>query len=498
MTCAGADADENFCCGCSACAGVCPKHAIVMKADEKGFYIPLIDENVCINCGQCIAVCPLTTHAVQGPKRVGTVYAIQIKDKLKRMISQSGGAYRALADRILELGGVLYGVVSEENRAAYRRVDSQEETERLCGSKYVQAYVGDKIMPQICADLISGKNVLFSGTPCHIAGLKKYLERKKVNTDKLFTVDLICHGVPSPYIYEEYLHILRRKHETEISKFNFRDNVFGWGTHVCSYEIGTDRRQKAFSENYVRVFYSGLCLNHICYECPYASMERVGDLTVGDCWGVEESMPEWNDLFGTSMVLINTKKGQELFKEAGPDIIFRETVINYERQPNLRRPSPKPKEYDLFWKLYRKEGLLKAAAEYCGYREDEDFLLEILGFYGYQKMWEFIREKNFQSVYLYGIGMTMWQMIYCLENEKEKIEIAGLLDRDKAYRSRTFMGYQVADEDELPGKNYAVIICSKKRDVIAEIINRLKSNRKYNGASFIHIYGTAAERWDAN
>lgn len=474
--------DNDQCCGCTACMAVCPEKAVSIKTNPKGFYAAEVDESKCIKCGKCLQVCPFA-QAPQLENPDPTVYAVQVKDSLKRITSQSGGAYRVFAEEVLKKEGVLYGVVMNGNQAVYARIESWDVKECLSGSKYVQALVGDTLL-QVKEDLISGRDVFVCGTPCFIDGLKMYLTSGRVETTKLFTADIICHGVPSPGIFKQYIDMLSENHTREITDFNFRDKIFSWGSHVCSYFDGTTR---VFSENWVNIFYSHLCLNETCYVCPYANIKRVGDVTIGDCWGIEESQPEMNDFLGTSMVLLNTEKGREFFRRIKPEIVSQRFEVNYDRQPNLYMPTQKPKEYEEFWNQYYREGFFRAIEQYCSYRSDEKALVERLGWNLYQELFKHLSKRS-DSIFLYGVGLTMWQMIYYIEKEQENIAIQGILDRDTARWGDSFLGYPVCREDRLPDGKFVVVLCAKNKDSIMEVTKRLSADKKYKGAEIYNLY----------
>lgn len=474
---------ENICYGCTACMAACPNHAISMKMNSKGFYTANVNEMNCNNCGACLQVCPVF-RKLQSENPACTVYALQIKDKIKRLESQSGGAYRIFAEAVLQRGGVLYGVAMKDGRASYERIEAIGEEKRLSGSKYVQAFLGNALL-QVKEDLISGKEVLFSGTPCYIDGLKNYLNCVQVETEKLFTIDLICHGTPSPGVFQQYINVLSEEYKAVVTEFNFRDKVFGWGSHICSFK---KENKKLFSENFVKIFYSHLCLNESCYVCSYANTKRNSDITIGDCWGIRKICPELEDLVGTSMLMLNTEKGCCLFEEVKYKALFQRITVDYAYQPNLCLPTEKPVNYDDFWSSYHKKGFLDTVNKYCGYQIDESSLTEKLGWKLYQKVLSYLEEKKVHSIFLYGIGITMWQMICYIENEQKDISISGLLDYDKTYNGKTFMGYYVFDECDLPKENYVVFICSRNKQSVEDIKRRLYSNSSYKNAKLCHLF----------
>lgn len=352
------------CCGCTACEKICGHKAISMKENSKGFLEPVIDLDKCVNCGLCHKVCPLYHEvAVSEAGFRQNYYAAKRNDDEQRRQSQSGGAFAALAEEILNRNGSVYGVVlNEKLDAVYDRIVSRKKLKKLKGSKYVQASVGSTYL-QAKSDLENGKWVLFSGTPCHIHGLKCFLERQRADTEKLVTVDLICHGVPSPKIYREYKQFFSEMHgKRQVTGFNFRDKRFGWHGHVVTVTVG---RKQFVNNDFVRFFYSHFALRDSCYVCHYTSLNRQGDITIGDCWGIEKFASEFDDAKGCSLVLINTSKGQELWNSIGKEF----EVIKPEReeilQPNLQHPTEAPEQMGLFWEDYKKFGCEYVLRRYC-------------------------------------------------------------------------------------------------------------------------------------
>lgn len=338
----------NACTGCGACKAVCPVNAITMQLNSKGFLYPEIDEEKCIRCKKCVISCPVNNKPANAEANVG--YAFKRNDEIKRRESQSGGAFSVFAEEIIRQGGVCYGVALDEaGKAVYERVCNENELIKLKGSKYVQADLKDAY-ERVKEDLKIRK-VLFSGTPCYVAGLKRYLGEQ--NTENLIAVDLICHGVPSPAVYEKHLAHLSKRCGKQITDFNFRDkSCTGWHGHAESY---VDDTGKYMAENvYANIFYTDSCLRESCYNCQYANIERVADITIGDFWGVEKVFPDMDDNTGVSLVLVNSQKGQkfwdELLKES--DIEIRQTEIEKCLQRNLQIPTPRSKKVEEFWVDY--------------------------------------------------------------------------------------------------------------------------------------------------
>lgn len=360
------------CCGCTACFNICPRNAIKMQKDKKGFIVPVANHN-CIDCGLCEKYCPLTLeHSVSLDKR--TAYAAKRKDSYLRSLSQSGGAFSVFAEYVISKGGVVYGVsLDDELNAVYSRASTITQLEKLRGSKYVQAYVGN-VYKQVRRDLVERKTVLFSGTPCHVHGLLEYLSVKKVITEKLITVDLICHGVVSPQVYEEYKDSFQRRYRSKITSFNFRDKQFGWHGHVIN--IGT-KTKHYFSTDYVKIFYSHFALRDCCYSCRYTNLDRVSDISIGDCWGIEKKHMEFDDNKGCSLILINSQHGKQLFSATNNKFDFLKIDITDYMQPNLLHPTPKPEKFDCFWSDYSKFGFDYATFKYCDTHPETDRVIKV-------------------------------------------------------------------------------------------------------------------------
>lgn len=347
------------CCGCTACYSICGKHAITMQRDEQGFMYPKVDEKQCVDCGLCAKVCPgLHPHAFHAIK----CYGAKHKDKAEQLSSTSGGFAAALSQVIVEQGGAVYGVVFEDVKyVVTRRIDRKEDLPLLKGSKYVQSNIGETFV-QAAKDLKAGRKVAFFATSCHIDGLQNYLLAKKIDTTNLVTVDLICHGTPSPMLFEQYIDYLSRR--KPVSKFYFRTKAVGWGfgSKTFSPSVRYTDGEKVFSTPrtlaFQQLFFSNNCLRPHCYQCPYAGKGRVADFTIADFWGLHFLHPEKFDRDGVSLVLVNTKKGQGIFQGLNNIESFETTFENAcLKQSNQTAPSKKAATYEQFWKDYEKGGI---------------------------------------------------------------------------------------------------------------------------------------------
>lgn len=305
---------------------VCPKGAIEMREDSAGFKFPHIDTSKCIECGLCLKVCKFENPELAYPR---AAYICQLKDENTLALSTSGGAFRAMAEKIIERGGVVFGCAYTENEGGLVPttivVDNIEELPKLSGSKYVQSEMGFAYK-KAKGFLDNGRLVLFSGTPCHISGLYSYLGK---SYDNLYTTDLICHGVPNLKMFQSELSRIEKRYKSKVKSFCFRDKrIVGgtWSTFMCSFKLGNG---KSYCKSYENIAYFDLFLKggditrDSCSKCPYARQERVSDITIGDAWGAEIAHPDFeksrggdfNFKNGLSLVSVNTDKGEKLFSE---------------------------------------------------------------------------------------------------------------------------------------------------------------------------------------
>lgn len=317
--------DSYSCCGCGACMNVCPKGAIEMREDSAGFKFPHIDTSKCIECGLCLKVCKFENPELAYPR---AAYICQLKDENTLLLSTSGGAFRAMAEKIIERGGVVFGCAYTENEGGLVpttiAVDNIEELPKLSGSKYVQSEMGFAYK-KAKSFLDKGRIVLFSGTPCHISGLYSYLGKPY---DNLYTTDLICHGVPNLKMFQSELLRIEKKYKSAVKSFCFRDKrIVGgtWSTFICSFKLGNG---KSYCRSYENIAYFDLFIKggditrDSCSKCPYARPERVSDITIGDAWGAEIAHPDFeksrggdfNFKKGLSLALINTERGENFFR----------------------------------------------------------------------------------------------------------------------------------------------------------------------------------------
>lgn len=349
---------KEKCVGCKSCAQSCPKHCISMVENNEGFWYPSVDENNCIECGLCLKKCPMenTEFHRSVPQKV---WALRNKNDADIMRSASGGAADSAAKTVLQMGGVVYGATYDEHLAvSHIEVTNEAEKEKLQSSKYVQSDPKDTYT-KARQRLAGGKTVLFTGTPCQIAGLYAFLGSDHEN---LYTIDLICHGVPSPKFFKKYLEYQNKKMAGRVIYFNFRSkDKRGWGTQYLL-KTKTKTKTKILSlDRYGKHFMDGDCYRESCYQCAYANTSRVGDLTVGDFWGISKSHPNFNSTKGVSSVFVNTEKGQKLFEMMSPLAEVEETTLEegMVKQHNLVQPSIRPTTRDTFYKGIDEYGFIE-------------------------------------------------------------------------------------------------------------------------------------------
>ena len=290
------------------------------------------------------------------------VYAVKHKDEAVRAASRSGGIFTALSDLVLSNRGVVYGcVLSDDFDAIHMRADNAGERNRMRGSKYIQSKLGDTFK-NVKVDLDAGKNVLFSGTSCQVAGLRKYIGKEY---DNLFCVDIVCHGVPSKKVWEAYLRWQEQKNHSKVASVDFRNKkVFGWRDHVETlyFENGIFTSSGVFKN----LFYGHTVLRPCCYECPYKSVMHPGDITIADYWGIEKAAPEFDDNKGVSLVLVNNEDGEKALNQVKEQLIWKQTKLEDSLQPPLKAPFPKPQNRDWFWKDFKNKPFEYVAKKYGG------------------------------------------------------------------------------------------------------------------------------------
>jgi len=353
------------CCGCRTCEQLCPAKAITMVINEEGFLYPHINEDDCTNCGLCTNSCP-QLKSVEGSNKHPQVYAAVHKNEAILKDSSSGGAFSALAELFFEKGGAVVGCAFDENFTARQvMIEDPALLSGLRGSKYVQSdtantYIKTKRL------LEDGRLVLYTGTPCQIGGLKAFLNKDYEN---LITVDLICHGVPSPKLFNEHVRWIEGKRNKKLKEYRFRSKINGnWSFYY--YYLYADMAKlfhgSAALDPYFAAFLQGKTHRECCYQCPYARIDRVGDFTIADYWNVASFHPELKNVQGVSLIMVNTARAARWAAVLSekmhmiPSRIEWIKKINY----NLNRPAKRPMERDEIYKYISNIGYAAWAKRY--------------------------------------------------------------------------------------------------------------------------------------
>jgi len=364
--------EKSKCTGCEMCSNICTKDAIHMEMDSKGFFYPCVNEAVCVGCGKCRHNCPVNN--VPKGSNQHKVYAALIKDDSERAKSTSGGIFACLAKNVLNRKGVVFGVILDDSMVVkHIEVNDEKGIDKIRGSKYVQSRLGNTYR-QVKIRLDEKRTVLFSGTPCQVAGLKNYLGREY---DNLLTVDILCHGVPSPGMFQKYICAEEERANSKMVDMGFRTKTIGW-KKIFSSRTFVHGRKADWSDTFVPGFLTDLFLRESCYQCAYANCQRVGDITLGDYWGYREAAPDYieDDDKGISQVIINTAKGADEFKHIKKYVAFSKRNLEeaISCSITLSRPNAKPSEYDDFWKVAESATWKELCEKYIPQQDTSDWM----------------------------------------------------------------------------------------------------------------------------
>lgn len=359
---------SDKCTGCFACINVCPKDAIAMNYDNKGFYTAIIDYGKCIDCKLCEKICPQLNEIEESNYKEAKTYALIAEDSIREKCS-SGGAFYLIGRHIIQSGGAVYGAKFDDDLVLrHYKAKNEKELLGLCKSKYVQSYVGDNIASDIVNELEKGKQVAFVGVPCQIAGIQRIIN----GYDNFLTVDLLCSGSQPPKFLKKYVDELEKYYGRKIRKIDFRDKRMGWGAGNITLEFRGDGEKILKNEVWFQAFLAHLFINDACKECKYSTFPRMGDISIGDFWNIEKLKPELNDHKGTSLLCINSAKAEKLMEEIREKAkVFEYIDFNFTKHSNWftngRTVHPKQDE---FYERLESMSFKDSVRETLGYRYD--------------------------------------------------------------------------------------------------------------------------------
>ena len=364
--------DLAKCCGCGACAAVCPVNAITMAAKDLGAAYPEVNAELCISCGKCQKVCVFQGELERNDGPIA-VYAAASTDADLLGRSASGGVFASLAKGVIAAGGVVYGCSMEQTQSGLTPMHIGVRTEadlvKLQGSKYVQSKTY-QCFSEIKTYLKSNTPVFYSGTPCQVSALKRFL--KGTDTDKLFTADVVCHGTPGNALFEAYLAWLEKEEKRPITEYLFRDKSRGWGL-LAKYRSSAKNKHwetwlKPECSSYYKLFLESETYRESCYQCPWANTTRVADITLGDYWGIENEHPEYlaenggklSVSKGISVLLVNSARGEDMVRKFGKDLVLENSDLEYAVKWNkqLTGPSTHTALREELLSVYKKEGYI--------------------------------------------------------------------------------------------------------------------------------------------
>lgn len=352
-------ADKKDCCACTACVYSCPVQAISFVKDEEGFDYPVVDNSICIDCGLCERICPVE-HPNYEKATSPDVYAALLKDVSQRKKSTSGGLFYAIASWVLQRGGIVFGaIIDSHNQVRHVAAENESDLQKLRGSKYVQSALNDTFK-QVKENLKQGRLCFFVGTGCQVAGLYAFLRKKY---DTLITSDIVCHGVPSQWLFDQHIAYLENKYKGKVSDYRFRNNEKGVGGELFHLTKRNGRFRLIHNPSYnlspyLYSFMYGMTSRYSCYDCKFAKLPRQGDITLADYWGSKEFFPDLDNGSGVSLCLVNTQRGHTIWRNIEDVCEYRvSNVQNAAKYNGNLIQTSRPHEYRAFvYKKIRQEG----------------------------------------------------------------------------------------------------------------------------------------------
>ena len=315
------DKKEN-CCGCTACESVCPRNCISMISDAEGFKYPTVKKENCIGCRVCEKVCPVISKDSHNlSTQICETYVGYFENEEVRMASSSGGIFSAIAQGVISRNGAVFGAAFDKNfEVRHIEVEDVQGLGWLRGSKYIQSNLSG-VYEDVHKELKKNRPVLFTGAPCQIAGLKGYLREDYSN---LITVDILCHGVPSPKVWKRYLYELELENG-KIKSINFRLKKPGWYDYSTRIEFCSGKviEQSHFDNTFMKLFLGDICIRPSCHKCRFKNINRISDITIGDCWGIDRIDQDFQDDRGVSVIILHSEKGKTIFSDIKNQLYYK-------------------------------------------------------------------------------------------------------------------------------------------------------------------------------
>lgn len=370
--------DKKDCCGCTACSSICARKAISFYEDKEGFLYPKVNKQQCVDCGLCIKVCPVTYYRDVSKKADPVVYAAINKDREEYLSSSSGGIFIVLANQVVSEGGIVVGASYDADwHVVHTIAETKEECKKFQKSKYVQSDIRG-IFKQIKDYLLKGRKVLFSGTPCQVAGLKLFLMKPYRN---LITVDIVCHGVPSPKIYHEYLNFVSKG--SAIKTLDFKTKNTNNHSTCLSIELedGTRFENRLITRVWNKLQFSNCIERPSCYDCQFSHLNRPADITIGDYWHYSKHSAAFFPNRAPSLVLLNTDAGKQLFDMIQERLHLEQSDTKTCLQPNLMHPTKESIHRSVFWEAFEDmsfKSLISVYADYTIKNRIKDFVTHSL------------------------------------------------------------------------------------------------------------------------